>query len=224
MRLLGSGLLSKPNAERSARIFYDAAKLIYERQKRMKKPELKIKEMTSALVLVDFHHANCFHFEAKDHLAENFGPCPEAKALEYYDRKVMGEATDTFGRTIRIDEQGMRSLYKDHETGRHIVATENYEEVRGKRLPWIRHVLQVSKAVYVVEEEIRGNFRRSYLYTAVPSIPITPKPRVSYFVIVVREDHNRKLWFLTAYDMAKYNNFIRIIERAKPWRREGESG
>lgn len=91
------------------------------------------------------------------------------------------------------------------------MAPENYEEGRGKRLPWIRHAICNSEAIYVSEETVQGTFRRSYLYTATVSIPIQPKDQVQYYVVVIREGKNANLTFVTAYSMFKRNNFINAI-------------
>ena len=216
-------LLTRQNAERAIRIFYDAAKVIYYRQKLWSKSQLKMKEIAGALCLVESFHLNAFRFEARGQLAENFGECPETKAVEYYGCKVMGDIVDSCGRKIKIDEDGMRSLYKEKCTGKHAIAAENYEEVRGKRLPWIRHVLTNSKGIFVKEETIYGTFRRTFLYTAVVSIPLIPKPQVSYYVVVVHEAGNKELKLVTAYSMFGLNKFWRAIATARPWgRRESE--
>src|SRR5258708_11058883 len=88
--LLDSKLLSAKNTERIVRVFYDATKIVYERQKRLNKPQLKMKEVSSALVLAETLHSQAFHFEAIGELAENFGAFPEASALTYYETKVIG--------------------------------------------------------------------------------------------------------------------------------------
>src|SRR5713226_8598263 len=152
LKRLMASLLSPKNAERLTRVFYDAAKIVFERQKRLNKPQLKMKEVSSALVLAETLHSQAFRFEATGVLAENFGEFSEASALEYYEKKVMGSVQDKHGRTITIDEDGMKSLYKDPTSGKHHVTPENYEEGRGKGLPWIRYTLQSSSAIYVSEE------------------------------------------------------------------------
>jgi hypothetical protein len=217
-RFLEWNRLSKPNTERAARIFYDAAKVIYEKQERLSKPQLKMKEIASALVLVDFHHSSAFRFDVTGDLASNFGPCDEGRALVYYEKFVMGNTQDSFGRKVVIDEDGMRFLYKDHETGKHTVASENYEDFRGKRLPWVKHVLCKSSAVYVSEERVDGRFRRTYLYTGIASIPLEPKPKISYFLVIVKEDPNKNLRFVTAYDVFKYNRFLQLLEPTFPFK------
>jgi hypothetical protein len=128
----------------------------------------------------------------------------------------MGTVVDHFGRSIVIDEDGMKSLYKEHRSGKHVVASENYEETRGKRLPWIRHVLENSPAVYVVEEHVYGKFRRTYIYTGIASIPLEPKPAISHFVVVVSEGGNKTLKFVTAYAIIQNNRFLKCIEPGKP--------
>ncbi|HUE52205.1 MAG TPA: hypothetical protein VMO80_07695 [Terriglobales bacterium] len=205
-------LLSPKNAERLNRVFCDAAKIVYQRQKRLNKTQLKMKEVSSALVLAETLHSQAFRFEAVGVLAENFGEISEDQALKYYEEKVMGDVKDVHGRTIKIDEDGMKSLYKEPVSGKHIVASENYEEGRAKRLPWIRHALQNSEAIYVSEETVQGTFRRTYLYTATVSIPLVPKAQVSYYVVVVREAKNEALRLVTAYSMFKRNKFLSIVE------------
>ena len=131
LKRLMESVLSPKNAERLTRVFYDAAKIVYERQKRLNKPQLKMKEVSSALVLAETLYSQAFHFEATGVLAENFGQFSETSALDYYEKKVMGSVQDKHGRTITIDEDGMKSLYKEPATGKHHVASENYEEGRG---------------------------------------------------------------------------------------------
>lgn len=213
-----SGVISPKNTERISRVFYDAAKIVHERQKQLHKPQLKMKEISSALVLAESLHSRAFHFEATDKLAECFGQFDEDKALEYYEKHVMGEITDRHGRTIKIDEDGIKSLYKEPGSGKHIVATENYEAVRGKRLPWIRYTLENSNAIYVNEETVHQVFRRSFLYTAIVSIPLDPKPQTSYYVAVVREEKNEALGFVTAYSMFKLNSFLGVLALSRPFR------
>jgi hypothetical protein len=212
LKKLMDALLSPKNAERLTQVFYDAAKIVYERQKRLKKPQLKMKEVSSALVLADIVQSQSYHCEAVGKLAENFGPVfAEATALDYYEQKVIGQVQDIHGRTISIDEQGMKSLYKDPVSGEHQVSSENYEQVRGKRLAWIHPTLKNSNAIYVSEEMVDGTFRRTFLYTAIVSIPLDPKPAVEYYVVVVREDKNGNLRFVTQYSMVKKNRFLQII-------------
>jgi hypothetical protein len=219
----GRSLLTNQNAERLARIFYDAVKVVYYRQRIWEKNQLKMKEIAGALVLVENFHSNAFRFSAEGHLAENFGKCPEEKAIDYYGTKVMGEVVDVCGRKIKIDEDGRKSLYKEKGTGKHEISAENYEEVRGKRLPWIRHVLSNSRGIFEKEETVYGVFRRTFLYTAVVSIPLIPKPEVSYYVVVVHEAGNKELKLVTAYAMFGLNKLWKAIATAHPWgRRQGE--
>ena len=209
-------ILTPHNAERLIRVFYDAAKIVCRRQDRLKKPQLKMKEISSALLLADSINSNLFHFEAVGPLAECFGKFDEAAAWKYYEERVVGEVIDKSGRKITIDEYGTRSLYKDAQTGKHVIAPENYEEGRGKRLPWIRHALQNCESVYVSEEKVEGAFRRSFLYASVVSIPVAPRAQISYYVVVVREGKNKELNFLTAYSMFERNRFLKVIENSRP--------
>jgi hypothetical protein len=217
--LFDGRLLSEKNKERLARCFYDATKIVYMRQKQWEKPQLKPKEIASALVLAETLHSQPFQFNVVDQLAENFGgKFTEDQALDYFSQRVQGEVRDVYGRKIVIDEDAMKSLYKEPATGRHIVETENYEQVRGKRLPWIHHTLTNSSAIYVTEETVQGVFRRVYFYTGIATIPLRDaKPQVSYYLVVVREDRNRVLKMITAYGVSTRNKFLAKIALSKPY-------
>jgi phage-Barnase-EndoU-ColicinE5/D-RelE like nuclease2 len=211
-KLLQPPFLSAKNSERLTRVFYDAAKIVYRKQERLNKPILKVKEVSGALVLAESLHSKMYRFDAVDKLAECFGTFDETAALEYFEKNVMGEVTDKRGRVIIIDEDAMKSLYKERSTGKHVAAVENYEEGRGKRLPWIRHTLVNSDAIYIHEENA-GYFRRSYLYIATVSTPLKGAPaKTSYYVVVVRETKNSEFKVITAYAMFKRNEFLKVIE------------
>jgi hypothetical protein len=214
-RLLDS-LLSPKNAERLVTVFHDTAKIVHHRQKRMDKKQLKMKEISSALMLAESLHSGMFQFVADGSLKECFGDFNEEAALAYYQNNVMGEVQDSKGRLIIIDEDGISSLYKDASTGRHVVASENYEAVRGKRLPWIRHALINSTSIYVNEEQISGTFRRSFLYFSTVSIPLAGRaPQTEYHVVVVREKAGA-LRMVTAYGMFERDSLLKSIERCFP--------
>jgi hypothetical protein len=179
-----------------------------------------MKEISSALLLAEkIHSPQMFHFEAVGDLAGNFGHFDEGAALRYFDDHVMGQVVDKLGRSIFIDEDGVRSLYKEPVTGNHIIAPENYEEGRGKRLPWIRHILQNAESVFMVEETVNGAFRRSFLYFAVVSIPLKAGPQTTYHVVVVREARNNQLKLVTAYSIFNRNRFLNVIEPTKAYPR-----
>ena len=171
------------------------------------------------MILAESLHSQPFQFNATGELAENFGgDFSEEQAWEYFDKKVLGDVQDMYGRKIVIDSDVIKSLYKDPETGAHEVLSENYEQGRGKRLPWARYTLKGSPAIYVAEELVSGSFRRTFLYTAIATIPLkNTRPEVSYYVIPVREDKNKNLRMITAYSMAKRNRFLSIIALCKPY-------
>jgi hypothetical protein len=216
--ILKSGALRKENYDTCIRVLYDAVKIIYYRQERLNKPQLKPSEIASALSLAYFYHSFIYRFHVTGQLAGNFGPCPEAKAVAYFRQSVVGTVTDVFGRKVAIENRGERSLYKEQVTGKHVIAPQNYEEVRGKRLPWIRHTIEKTRSVFRVEENVGGTFRRTYLYTAISSIPLIGKaPATAYFVVVVPEDGNKNLRFVTAYQVEKHNQFLSRIEPGVPY-------
>jgi len=216
--LLTSAAFSRQNAEKVARVCHDAAKLVYERQKQTGKSQLKTKEISAALALAESVHLSAYRFVAEGPLVQLFGGnCDEARAWDYYTNHVLGPVTDKYGRTVVIDDDGIKSLYKDRESGMHNVASENYEEVRGKRLPWIRHTIENSAGVYVVEESLgRAGIRRTFLYTATVTIRLQQQQeQTSYYVVAVREGKNDVLRFVTAYSMFNRDGFLHAIAMSK---------
>jgi len=211
--LLTSSLFSRQNAQKVARVCYDASRLVYERQKRTGKSALKTKEVSNALLLAETLHGSAFRFIAKGALLELFGgDCGESRAIDYFGKRVMGEVIDKYGRKVTIDEDGIKSLYKDPASGDHVVAPENYEAVRGKRLPWIRHTLENSDAVYVEEEPIgRIGIRRKYFYTAIVTFLHKQQEFTSYYVVLVREGKNQALKMVTGFSMFDRDGFLHTI-------------
>jgi hypothetical protein len=215
--LLKSGVLKKDNHERCIRIFYDTTKVVHYRQDRQNKPRLKHNQISSALLLVDFYHSSMFRFTSSGALSCNFGDCPEGKALAYYGNSVVGAVADVHGRKIVIEDAGLRSLYKEKGTGKHEIDSENYESIRGKRLPWIRHVLTNSRSIYQADAYPHGKLRRSYLYASLVSIPVSGGPANTYFIVVVFENPNGLLTFVTAYPIDRHNGFLKRIEECTPF-------
>ncbi len=206
--------LSRFNAQKATNLVEDIIKLIYYRQERMRKTNLKPKEILKLVDLFRFRTDNAFEKIVKDKLAECFGDISEKEALDYYDKNVMGSIFDVYHRTVIIDEDGMRFLYKDAE-GKHVVDSANFRSNRAKRMPWIRYVIENTKEVYDVEEYV-GVF---YFYVAKMIIPF-PKEGYSkptYFIVVVRKGKDKKLYFKTAYCVDKYNRFLKIIEPSLPY-------
>ncbi len=203
-------LLLPSNRETTLRIFYDAAKLIYYKQKQLRKPQLKQKEIAQALELVYFHHRHDSRISVEGALAENFGAVfSESAALDYYEKKVEGIAVDTLGNAVTIDDLGIDFLYEEHEkSGR-------YLEPRGKRLPWIKHTLATTREVY---EGIEYSHEQ-YYYVSHYVIPLKVPTSVeidSYFVVIVRKRKDKSRGFLTAFPVDRYNQLLGKISRWRP--------
>jgi hypothetical protein len=158
-----------------------------------------------------------FRFISTGALSCNFGDCPEGKALTYFGNSVVGVVADVHARKIEIEDAGMRYLYKEKGTGKHAIDPENYESIRGKRLPWIRHVLSNSRSIYQADAYPHGKLRRSYLYASLVSIPTPSGPANAYFIVVVSENPNGLLTFVTAYPIDRHNKFLKRIEECTPF-------
>jgi len=222
--LLTSPLFSRQNAEKVARVCYDTARLVYERQKQTGKSQLKTKEVSDSLTLAQSLHSNAFRFIAEGPLIELFGGCDQDAAVEYFAEKVMGNVKDKSGRTIVIDEDALKSIYKDPESGRHEKCEENYEEVRGKRLPWVRYTIDNSDAVYMEEEPLgRTGIRRKFFYTAIVTYKHKQEEHTSYYVVLVREEAKSGiLRMVTAFPMFDRDGFLHAIAMSKRYVHENK--
>lgn len=195
------------NREIMLRVFYDAAKAVYYKQKNSQKPRLKEKEIAKCLELVFSHHQRDRQTAVEGQLAENFGrPFSENEALDYYEKRVEGTIVDTLGRAITIDTLGIDFLYERHQ--KHGI----YLEYRGKRLSWIRHALSTSREIFTGIEE----GREQLYYVSHYVIPLRyAEAAHAYFVVIVRKRKDKTLGFLTAFPIGTYNKFLR---KAVEWR------
>ena len=140
--------------KRKLRLYEESRQRKRKRKKYKGLFRLKRQDISNAMTLVDFHLSNYEEKEVKDELAENFGRVLEADALKYFDYYVEGTVKNIYNREITIDEEAIRFMYKDSETQEHKICSENYEEIRAKRLPWIRETLQHTKEIYEMTEQL----------------------------------------------------------------------
>ncbi len=206
-----SKLLSEINRKLVLDVFYDATKLIYFKQKHSTKSQLKPKEIALCLNLIHHHHKNDLAIEVRDELAENMGgDFPEQKALDYYQYKVMGTIKDTLGQKVVIDEMGIDFLYEEHDD----LKPENYRQARGKRLPWIQHVIKNTKEIYTKQERTT----LLYIYVSKFVIRFDGQQNFCWFLVFAkkRKDIDKTLAFLTAIPVDRYNGFLSKLESMHP--------
>lgn len=186
-------------------------------KKGKKKPrsiELKRSDVSSALVLTDFHFSHSKEVFATANMGLHH--VTEDDAVRFYEKFVMGQSRDKFGREIKIDEDGIVFLYKEAKTDKHIVSSENYVESRGKRLHWIRPTIEQTEEIYEIHEQ---NWT-SYYYVGTFIVPYTDEmtgekvTRENYLFVVVRKEPDKSLKFVTAYPIETYEQFLKRIEPA----------
>lgn len=201
--------LTPQNREAMLRACYDTAKLVYYKQERTGKPQLKLKEIGWCLETIHFHHRRDKVVVVNGQLADNFGgKFPVDRALDYYEHNLEGTYKDQFGNVITVDEPGLSFLYEGHDL------TGDYLEPRAKRLPWIKHTLTTSLEVYEGEEQGHQQF----YYVTHYAIPlVSPEPtQHCYFIVIVRKRKDRSLGFLTAFYVDTYNRFLSKIAKWRP--------
>jgi len=205
---------------------YEETLLIRKRKNRKRKfitgpLLLKEKDVSSAIMLVDFHlnRINVFSVEARHDLYSLFGDFPLVEAERYYDTYLKnGHIKDVMGREIEFDDDGKRFLYKAHTAdGEHVIAPENYVETRGKRLSWLKHLLEQTREIYRQVEQSWETF----LYVGAFSIVvdkglISEKTVTDYFLVVTRKEKGRALRFVTAYPLTQQLELFKHIEKAYP--------
>ena len=210
--------LSPDNAVMALTTFKQLTQILVYRQKRLGKTVLKRNMVKQAWELLAHYHDKCFRFKCEGDLAVNLNEIPEAEAVSYYGTKVVGLVNDVLGQRITIGDVALVHLYKDGD-GNHTMRSEFYQPTRGKRLPWIRHVLTNSNSIYRTLESMPSGERR-LIYGARVIIPLKDsKEGVEYFVVIVRRDKNGNLHFLTAYPVFEERGFLEVIESTEPYER-----
>lgn len=214
-----------------ATIFYKAMKVVYFKYRRKRgiweekrirsKKALRViyllskTDISNAIYLVDHYLSNLFIIPPEYDPLSKFGNFPHGHAMDYYDEYVEGTIKDIYGRAIIIEEDGIDFLFGHDKQ----LSPENYEEARGKRLPWIRPTLENSKGIYEFTER---NWT-TYFYTSALNVPFKdkitglPTKEMHYFFIVVRKEAGRPLRFITAYHFDKELPFLRYLEPSHPF-------
>ena len=190
--------------------YYIAAKILLHRSEQLGKP-IKRKDVCQAVEVVRQRIDKGYFFELQGELFENFGSCDYSKAINYYEKKVMGDYTDVYGRVIQIDEEGMTHLFKNPKTGKHDLdmREENYVEPRGKRLPWINHVLSKSTEIYEYVDDSRKE--RTYFYVGYTFVRSTIGNVANYYLVVTRQNKGEGIKFKTAYFLEDEMSLLKSI-------------
>jgi len=220
-------LLPFTNARFVARLFYDILRLAYYQRERKtigtsvkqgREVVLSRKEMARLLELGCYHHLRTQCFTANHELTQcfgsNFGVDDAWKFYEHYleDRSFQ----DRFGRSILMGDEGIKFMYKDRETERHTISQENYLPSRGKRLPWIKHVIVNSTETYerIDRDDLELMFMNEY------SIDIGEgKTDNCYWVLIARKyskDQHGPFRFKTAFPIFRYNDVLRRLTEYRP--------
>lgn len=211
-----------------ARVFYDTLKLAYyirgEKAARARPAVQRIvdldrKEIARTLEIISYHHWKAERIPVTGELRICFGDCDESEARRYCRLYLVGQTVkDKYGRIITFGQQPHIFLYKDDSTGAHIVAPDNYNPTRGKRLSWIKHTVRNSQEIY--EQRYRGFLVLMYVHEY--SIELSNgETDDCYWVVIVRRgqrDYRGAFKFKTAYPITDYNGFLRKLAGWKPAR------
>jgi hypothetical protein len=171
--------------------------------------ELNTDALTALIKTLLFHHRNGYTFACEGDLAQFLGGICEKTAEDYFRKSVVGAVFDKLGQRINIWKKALRHLYKDR-VGGHTVAPEYFQSSRGKRLPWIRHVLINSTEVY--EEPGRGRHGKPNLVYVGQTVLGADRPKYSqYFLVFVESNRSQKLGFLTAFHVYDRKDFLKSL-------------
>lgn len=207
-------------------IFYDLLKVAYYSLERKKAGitgnksniTLKRKEITRIIKLMDYFHKNDDVYKVQHELTQCFGAnFHEQDALRFFEEYVEGVIEDKYGRTINIDlEEGTKFMYKDKQTGRHVIDTANYQSIRGKRLPWIKHTIKNTKNVFTRKDDDY----RELMYICRYELPqYDEEVNDCYWAVIVKRKAKDKIapyGFKTAFSIIKYNSLLKRLEKYEP--------
>ncbi|PIS47503.1 MAG: hypothetical protein COT17_03180 [Elusimicrobia bacterium CG08_land_8_20_14_0_20_51_18] len=198
---------SEPDRIMVLRCFVEAAKVICSRQNTLRKQQLKMREIRSALELIVFHYDQTSIINAADApLSDLLGvDLTEDMAIEYFEKQVEGAVCDIYGRKILITEDALRHLYKD-PAGNHTRETGYFQANRGKRLPWIRNTLSATKEIY----KKRDRDWIIYAYVKGFAVPTHSGSVNNYLFAVARsENPQMPIKFVTAYYLNNHEDLLK---------------
>lgn len=225
LRLLDG--LHGPNLNIVLNQFIEAVRVLGRRQTYSKRNQLKPKEIRAALELIAFHYEMTQDMDIRKFGVELLGKnLTEKEALDYYEKKVIGTVKDVGGREIIIDEEGMQHLYKESETGDHVVHSDNFQPVRAKRLPWIRWTIENTKEVYFQSVDRPENNPSWHVFGYAQSMLVPFKDangrdaldRNYFFIIIRRKRKDSPLEFVTAYYFKDHDELFKRISLFSPYK------
>ncbi len=212
---------------RISKVFYDVLKISYYALQRKTEGlnktssfavTLATNEITKLFKLIHYHHSQNHIYTAADELVQCFGQnFTEQNALAYFEKNIEGMVEDKFGRKITVDlENGVKFMYKNHESGRHEIDSRYYLPHRGKRLPWILHTLKNTKNIYTRTD----GSDQELMYINQYDLPnLDGEGSKCLWVVIARRYKKDKVGsfkFKTAFPIFKYNNFLKRLERYRP--------
>lgn len=205
--------------EEAKELLGDLVFLIDFKKNLRKTPELSKDIITGLIKTLIYHKSKSYSFECEGPLAQFIGGIGEAQAKEYFGSEVVGRVSDKFGQTINIWKKALHHLYKDHAGG-HTIAPDYYQEARGKRLPWIRHVLENSSEVYA--EPKTGRHGLPNLVYQGTTFLGSPAPKYhQIFLVIVEFDRSKRLSFLTAFHIQDRQRLLKLLASWTPWKPPG---
>jgi len=207
--------LNEQNRVMVLRCFLEAAKVICSRQNSLRKPQLKMREIRSALELITFHYDRTSNADTScAPLNDLLGvDLTVDRAIEYFEKHVEGELCDIYNRKIIITADALCHLYKDRD-GRHTMENQYFQSTRGKRLPWIRHTLCTTREIYKKRD------RNWIIYAYVKGFTVpTNSGVVNNFLFVVARTENPQapIKFVTAYYLDDHEVLLKKIEEFEPY-------
>ena len=220
--------LEGPNLTNVLNHFVETTKVLKVRQTILEKPFLKPREVRAALSLISFHYEKTGDIDIRrDGLDALIGrEFTEGDALKHYENNVEGTVLDKGGREITIGDEGMRHLYKESETGDHVVHPDNFQPIRAKRMPWIRWTLQNTLEVYIQEVRKERGAPPWHIFGYVQSFLIPHRDRETgtetrnrnyLFVVVRRKKKDGLLEFVTAYHFDDHETLLKRVGAFDPY-------
>lgn len=147
---------------------------------------------------------------------ESFHLSSETDALDYFDKKLSEKVFfDAIGEKIFIPEDSYLFMYKDPDTGEHILESKNYVYTRGQRLSYIPFIIRSSKCI--LERPYRydrnDTIDRMYLHAFSEVFNQDSPPNLIYMAVIVLRDRkkNKPTVFKTAFPFSGELDLCRRI-------------
>lgn len=179
------------------------------------------KDITDIFALVRFYFERIKYrkldFSETNELTLGFRYKTEKDALQYFKEHLSEKSfKDSLGTTVLVPWKSHRFMYKDEEKEQHTVASEFYQEYRGKRQSLIPFTIENSQVIFERYCNLKKNMERMYLYQIIEFGSDGKKQNPYFFAVITHGKRKDGFIFTTAFRITNDNSLLKRIQDYTP--------